>query len=107
MEGHSRPDLEVGIMAQSGHRIAPGPGRRLADADAIAAMMTPVMREAGVIDHLLPGRIDRLRPGARPDRRDDRIESLPHDGGDPRIVLAHRADMDKTAERRVIARHAA
>ena len=55
MEAHAGFDFEIGIMPESPHRIAAGPGWRLPDADAVAAMMAPVMLETGIIDDPLPG----------------------------------------------------
>ena len=107
MEAHAGFDFEIRIMPKSRHRIAAGPGWRLPDADAVAAMMAPVMLESGIIDDLLPGGIDGFRSGAGLDRRYYRIEGLAYDSCDPGIFLAQRTYMDEPAERRVIARDAA
>src|SRR5262245_1481692 len=93
-------------MPEPGDAVASRPGGWLPDADAIAAMMPPVMGEAGVIDDLLPGGIDGLRSRPRSDRADNGIESAPHDACDLRVLVANGTNVDEAAERRVIARHA-
>src|SRR5437660_750486 len=45
VKAHPRPDLEIAVAAQARHSVAAGPARRAADADDVAAMMAPVMRE--------------------------------------------------------------
>src|SRR4029079_1632657 len=103
MEAHAGPDLEIGIMPEPGHRIAAGPRGRLADPDAVAAMMPAIMDKARLIDDSLPGGIDVSRRRAGLDRGYHGIEGLAHDAGDPGILITNGANMEQPAQWRVVA----
>ncbi len=107
MEAHAGPDHHVAVMPEPQHPIAAGPAGRHADADEIAAMVAPVVRESGPVDDALPRRIDVAGKHAVPECIRHRVEGVAGNHRHPASGGRRFADEDQPAERRVIAGDAA
>src|SRR5262245_5077428 len=107
MEGHRLLDDQVGSRSKTGDRIATGPGRRIADADGITAMMPSVVRQAGFVDDLLPGSIDLAGTAPRDQGGTDGLEGSNGMLSHRRIPIGNRAQVNEAAERCMVAADAA
>src|SRR5690242_21754654 len=99
MEAHAGADHDVAVVAQTHDLVAAGPARREADAHEIAAMMPPVVREAGAVDHALPGGVDLAGEDAIPERCHHGVEGRLGYHGHLARFLRDMADMDQPAQR--------
>ena len=107
MEAHARLDLDVAVAAQARHPVAARPARRHADTDHVAAVMAPVVRQAGPIHDALPRGIDVAERRAGPHGAEHRRERVLCHRRHLACRIGRAPDMDQSAERRMVAGDAA